>query len=371
MPGQAHSTIIIAPPNMATASLDAPVFSDTPILRGVKELLVDRVWPPSAAQSVQDIVEFETYFIYFQQETQSIWAQYHSIHTFEDFILILDTIRGNPTSSLADLRTTIASVKPSLGSDQTKLSASIELVIRLWLLTNVTIRSTPSRNPQEGSLPWLDTQSLTEVLERHMTVPAASSVSTNETFSEYLNVVEMKRIANFQVVWTSDLSGHLTVRDNTVHLFYQVVALRRLSTSLLRSSGTVMSTASFLPSEFVNETLSTLSLLVPQTKQECNAWLRAQVDVYRLDPFIILDRQVVERGKRKYPYWQMRLVALSETFDRKMPTGPVQWWYDRRDMGRWWSYWLVMLGIFLTVLFGLIQSVTGILQVIGVGGGGE
>ncbi|KAK4445627.1 hypothetical protein QBC34DRAFT_332668 [Podospora aff. communis PSN243] len=362
MPGQARSTIITASPNMTTASLDEPMFSDGPISTAVKGMLVGRMWPSSAAQPVQDIVELETYFTYFQHETQSAWIQYHSIHTFEDFILIIDTIRGNPTSNLADLRIAIANVKPSLASDQTKLSASIELVIRLWLLINVTIRSTPSRNPTEGSLPWLDTQSLTEVLERHMTVPAASSVSTTETFSDYLNVVEMKRIANFQVVWTSDLSGHLTLRDGTVHIFYQVVALRRLSTSLL---------GSFLPSEFINETLSTLSLLVPQTKQECNSWLRAQVDVYRLDPFIIFDRQVVERGKRSYPHWQMRLVALSEAFDRKMPTGPIQWWYDRRDMGRWWNYWLVMLGILLTVLFGLIQSVTGILQVIGVGGGGD
>ena len=342
------------------------MFSDTPLSHAIKEALLDRIWPTPGTPFQQEIIEFETYFTYFQQESKSAWAQYHAIQTFEDFILILDITRGNPTTSLANLRTIIANIKPSLASDQTKLSASIELVIHLWLLTSVAIWSHPSRHPKEGSFPWLESQSLCGVLERHMTVPAVSNASANEAFSDYLNVVKMKKIANFQVVWTDDLADHLTMRDNTVYLFYQVVALRKLSTSMSLPG----STSVFLPAEFINETLATLSLLVPHTKQGCNAWLRAQVDTFRLDPFIILDRQLVERGKRKYPYWQVRLVALAEAFDKKMPTGPIQWWYDRRDMGRWWNYWLIVLGIVLTILFGLIQSVTGILQVIGVGGGG-
>lgn len=66
--------------------------------------------------------------------------------------------------------------------------------------------------------------------------------------------------------------------------------------------------------------------------------------------------------------WQERLLSFSDAFDKMRPSGLVQWWHDRRDMGRWWNYWLVVAGLVLTVLFGLVQSVTGVLQVIGVGG---
>lgn len=69
-------------------------------------------------------------------------------------------------------------------------------------------------------------------------------------------------------------------------------------------------------------------------------------------------------NKSRYPYWQDKLLAIEETFEKSKPRSFLQWWHDTRDMQQWWGFWLLVTGIFLTVMFGLIQSVTGIIQVL-------
>ncbi len=109
-------------------------------------------------------------------------------------------------------------------------------------------------------------------------------------------------------------------------------------------------------------------MLLPLHDARCNSWLRAEIDKFGIDDGLIY-RKMANRSKRTFVFWQERLLSFSDAFDRARPSGVIQWWYDRRDMGQWWNYWLVVGGLGLTVLFGLVQSVTGILQVIGVGGG--
>ena len=82
-----------------------------------------------------------------------------------------------------------------------------------------------------------------------------------------------------------------------------------------------------------------------------------------------LDRNIIHRdppipSKANYRYWQDRLMAIEDAFERSKPRSVSQWWHDRRDIQQWSGFWLVVVGIFLTVLFGLIQSITGIIQVI-------
>ncbi|KAK8015880.1 putative dihydroorotase [Apiospora marii] len=65
-----------------------------------------------------------------------------------------------------------------------------------------------------------------------------------------------------------------------------------------------------------------------------------------------------------YMHWYHRLSLIAEAFDVAGPSTFRQWWYDRRKMERWWGFWLLVIGVFLAVVFGLIPSVKGILQVL-------
>jgi hypothetical protein len=128
----------------------------------------------------------------------------------------------------------IGNANPTLAVDNQKLSTSIELVVRLWLMTNVRILVPTQGNVFEVSIPCPEDQSLVEVLNRHLSRPSTYSLSKTDRFPTYFNTIDMRNIANFQVLWTNNLAEHLTVRGSLIYIFHQVSALGCLRSSLSR-----------------------------------------------------------------------------------------------------------------------------------------
>lgn len=121
------------------------------------------------------------------------------------------------------------------------------------------------------------------------------------------------------------------------------------------------------PCGLVIETLNTLALLFPEN----NSAVR---DSYRKLPmFKNLDPQLFECGHLKtddrqiegFIFWHDRLVVLKQVFDEATPRTIPQWWYDRRNGIQWYTFWVAIVVVSLTLFFGLIQSVEGALQVYG------
>jgi hypothetical protein len=54
---------------------------------------------------------------------------------------------------------------------------------------------------------------------------------------------------------------------------------------------------------------------------------------------------------------------LKQVFDEAQPKTIRQWWYDSRNGVQWYTFWVAVLVLVLTVVFGLVQSVEGGLQV--------
>lgn len=65
---------------------------------------------------------------------------------------------------------------------------------------------------------------------------------------------------------------------------------------------------------------------------------------------------------KDYPFWGDKLVTLHEAYRKAKPTSLKQWWQDRRDSSQWTTFWLAVVAILLTLMFGLIQSITGVIQ---------
>ncbi len=129
--------------------LHAPIFTDAPLPRALKCALLDHLWPlPASHASPQDTDYFGAYFAHFQRECAPALLNQHAIQTYADFVDILDAVRDNAAATLAAIRLLIANLNPALCSDQTRLSASIELVVNLWLLVSVT--DTSSRSAFRG-----------------------------------------------------------------------------------------------------------------------------------------------------------------------------------------------------------------------------
>jgi len=128
-------------------------------------------------------------------------------------------------------------------------------------------------------------------------------------------------------------------------------------------------TSVIFPNNFVSETLRTLDLLFPRQDAESQRWLKSQQsqgeDVIHLDPSL-LDRNNMmwnDRRAANFTYWRDQLLSLKERFDQPRPTSISQYWYDRRNRIQWYTFWIAVTVLCLTIFFGLVQSIEGALQV--------
>jgi hypothetical protein len=70
------------------------------------------------------------------------------------------------------------------------------------------------------------------------------------------------------------------------------------------------------------------------------------------------DRQI-----ERFLFRHDRLVSLKQVFDEAQPKTLSQWWYDRRNGVQWYTFWVAILVLAFTLLFGLIQCIEGAMQV--------
>jgi hypothetical protein len=68
-----------------------------------------------------------------------------------------------------------------------------------------------------------------------------------------------------------------------------------------------------------------------------------------------------DRQFEKFHFWHDRLVILKQAFDDSRPTGLTQWWFDRRNVVQWYTFWVAVAVLFLTIFFGMVQSIEGAL----------
>jgi hypothetical protein len=120
------------------------------------------------------------------------------------------------------------------------------------------------------------------------------------------------------------------------------------------------------PPGFIDETLSTLALLLPQYDNASNIWFERQSQKESLDANATKCGHPSAEGRQigNFHYWRDRLVILKQVFDEAEPRGIKQWWRDRRKPVQWYNFWLaVALIAGLTFFFGLVQSIEGGIQV--------
>ena len=119
----------------------------------------------------------------------------------------------------------------------------------------------------------------------------------------------------------------------------------------------------------MKETLLTLALLLPRANPKCKKWYRkAGKEQRRYD--IKLDAAAASQrlGQKghdasKYQYWNDRLALIAEAFDKSEPKGISQLAFDRRKPLQRYTFWIAVVVLLLTMIFGLIQSTAGIFQV--------
>ncbi|EME79502.1 uncharacterized protein MYCFIDRAFT_110781, partial [Pseudocercospora fijiensis CIRAD86] len=168
------------------------------------------------------------------------------------------------------------------------------------------------------------------------------------------NARNLGRLAGVEVEWTSDLSSHLSLRDDDTRLFvfHHATFLENVNSDIF-------------PPGFCEETLQTIALLCPSSDPDTRKWYRKQQPAHNLDSRVMSCRKLRADDRRieNFHYWRERLCILKQVFDEAEPSTLSQWWYDRRKGPQWYTFWVAVAVLILTVFFGVIQSIEGALQV--------
>lgn len=119
------------------------------------------------------------------------------------------------------------------------------------------------------------------------------------------------------------------------------------------------STNALFPAGLVEETLNILALLFPKGHVELKKWYVTRGRDNIIDE-ASMSCKARERDIGKFRHWHDRLVALLQRLEHPRQTTLKQAWFDRRNGAQWYSLWFA---IGLALLFGLIRSIEGAIQV--------
>ncbi|SMR56544.1 unnamed protein product [Zymoseptoria tritici ST99CH_1A5] len=183
---------------------------------------------------------------------------------------------------------------------------------------------------------------------------ASKPVNTHIRLEKNFNALNLERLSGITVEWTSDLSSHLSLRedDTKVMIFHQATFLESVKHDLF-------------PVGLCEETIRTLALLLPASDRDVQRWYRKQQSANSLDPEAVRCRKLRadDRQIANFHFWAERLSILKQVFDEAEPKTLSQWWFDRRKGPQWYTFWVAIAVLALTVFFGVVQSIEGALQV--------
>ncbi|KAE8415274.1 hypothetical protein BDV36DRAFT_298248 [Aspergillus pseudocaelatus] len=117
------------------------------------------------------------------------------------------------------------------------------------------------------------------------------------------------------------------------------------------------------PSGFLEETERTIPLILPSTNIQCRKWVRKAREEDSPD-LEAGTTAVVTRYLSSYEFRRPSLLAIIEEYDRTEPTILTLWAVEKRRPNQRYTLRIATTALALALVFGLIQSVTGILQVI-------
>ncbi|KAK4223273.1 hypothetical protein QBC38DRAFT_487974 [Podospora fimiseda] len=287
---------------------------------------------------------------------------------FRDILSTTSLINEHQGKSCKDLCEAVsvafASRIPSLPLVDETIRDLIKLTIRLWILVKIDFKEPTAR--WQRQLHFGEGQTLQDALKRLHTSPLQQDADPFNDFPVWFNVVDLERITGLRIAWADYITDHLAIMNGTLYLFQNIEALKQIrgSNLMFDESGNTLFTR-----EFIQETINTVFLLFPiksehdfgdwlvkGSRSGLNDWQQALVADYTQRPS---PREVAE-----YPVWRQRLLRISEASRKEGAWSIKRLWYDNRDESLWWTRWGLITAGILALIFGFIQSITGIIQVV-------
>lgn len=346
-----------------------------PLSLDVKAGIIRALWEgaPQVRLSGIDEGSFGPYFAHYTQECNLALhdcGRHVSARKHEDIARVVELLRArlDRQAIFEQLQVELGGLAPE--NEGNMINGTIDLVARIFLM--MSFGDLPHAFAGPNRLSWKE-GTIQECLRQYLEIPRALNPE-NVKLEKLFNARNLGRVAGIQIKWTSNLAEHLCMIDDDerVAIFHHASFLKlhqkrqeyclAVPPKIFNRTQTYHFFSDIFPAGFVEETLSTLALLFPQSDTGIKSWIR------KLPPSI--DKNVrccghlraEARQIENFKFWHDRLVILKGVFDEAEPKSLSQWWYDRRKHVQWYTFWVAILVLLLTIFFGIVQSIEGGLQ---------
>jgi len=344
------------------ASIVEQSILSTPLSELTKSVIISHFWGCAANSTTGQrlgspnvgAMDLDVYWAYYTKECANALhdsGRHVATRTHAD---ILDCVAKLRTDMRRDhIKSALRSKLTSHHANEDEmLENSVDLAASLLLIANFGCRSYGFSG--QSSVRWTK-GSLREFLQRYF--EPERKLGESVKLEKIFKASNLDRIAGLEIVWTDNLADHLRLTDDDkrVHIFHHASFLE------VQREGA----ENVLPEGLAEETLRTLALLCPASDHETRQWISGLPDHGRLDKRVNQCGRLKTDSRRidRFAFWRDRLVMLKQAFDEAQPKTMRQWWYDSRNGVQWYTFWVAVMVLVLTVVFGLVQSIEGALQV--------
>ncbi|KAF8243549.1 hypothetical protein K440DRAFT_664079 [Wilcoxina mikolae CBS 423.85] len=352
--------------------LNIALTEDLSHLPVVKNAIITTLWGENISdeQYAYNEPRYIAYLKYYENECRHS-ARTVPFTTHRETVDAIMAISGARQQPFGDLQNILAEKKrwPTFATSPPEWQTrGITLCLRLLLMINIRDRRDGGIVAGARDIEWSDNFSVVSFVQSSLPDGRVTFSTDDKCLDDGFNVLSLERFANVHLVFTDNLADHLVFHRETrrLHIFRCGYFL----TLHLSPSDRTTLCSNIFDMDFLHETRQTLDLLFPRHSGRCTEYLRKLQERKQLDlefgripigtpskrieqPFTLSDFQ----------FYGKRLAILIDAFDSAKPTSLSQLWYDRRNKQTWYTMWIAVTVFFLTLLFGLISSVTGIMQV--------
>ncbi|KAK5558871.1 hypothetical protein LTR46_003060 [Exophiala xenobiotica] len=322
-----------------------------------------------------DQSQFQQYFRYYERELAmlkfgSLTVQSPTnqlvVTRHEELVEVADIVRS-AVSNKSELRKML---QDRYSGEEAAADRTLNLLVRLWLMVNVREPDAALHAPQTYLLQWSSQQTLQDFVADAFPTSKWRVEARESRLHPSFTAAFMVNICGLKLEWTDCLADHL--RLDRRHHALRVYSYKSLLQVHLNSHGDDalasdrMSVSkrierdnpnghSPFPGRLLLETIWTLNLLFPQWDPNTNSLLKKhQQSFQQIGPY----NGPPTSNLAQFEYWRDRLCELHDVVFLAPPASWAQLWRDRRNPQQFWTFWLALVILLLT----LISTITGIVQ---------
>ena len=327
-----------------------------PLAPSTKLAIKQEIFGPEVATTIEPSSR-GTFFDYLEAELAKFGSASRScklvsngdgVRAVEDLVSIVKTLKQERGSSRRQIRSMLQE------HFRSGLSLDLSMDLAACLLTMLNIRNEQLRlqTPLTPTIQWDDELTLETLVADQFPIASWSVSSREGRLHPAFTAAAMVRICGLKISWTTCLADHLRLDQE-----FKILRVFPYKQSLLDHLEGVRKhrQPALVADSVLAETIQSLDLLFPHWDFQTNKLLKEHgQSFHQVGPFPSSRRL----NLCDFEHWRDRLAELYEEVYCCPPASWAQLWADRRNPQQWYTFWIALLILLLTI----VSTIASIVQ---------